>query len=157
MKWAPSVRALIFPITLVAAWLATASVSHSQIASIARGGEPDAVNLQIKVIKASNDGSGVDNALDDLKDRFANLKFDSYRLVESRKLTLGPSIVGTVGLPNNKVLQMRQVRVDHGRARMTVTVSDVLLKVSLANGGTVILGGLDANNGEILVAISANF
>jgi hypothetical protein len=29
--------------------------------------------------------------------------------------------------------------------------------VSLANGGTVILGGLDDKNGEILIAISANF
>ena len=117
------------------------------------------VNVEVRVIRASNEGSGVDPLLEDLRDRFARFNYKSYRLVDSRILRLGPELDGTVPLPNGDVFHLKDVKLGGRRARMTVGTSDVVLKVSLANHGTVVVGGLKEGNGEseLMVAVTASF
>jgi len=117
------------------------------------------VNVEVRVIRASNEGSGVDPLLEDLRDRFARFNYKSYHLVDSRILRLGPELEGTVPLPNGDVFRLKDVKPGGHRARMTVGTSDVVLKVSLANGGTVVVGGLKEGNGEseLMVAVTAQF
>ncbi len=116
------------------------------------------VDMEVRIIRASNDGKGIDKDLDDLKDRLSTLKFNSYKLVSTRKLKLPPSVDGSVDLPNGKVFRVRNPRVEGDRARMTVDVSDVVLKIALLNGGTIMLGGFGSeSDGELILAVSAKF
>jgi hypothetical protein len=114
--------------------------------------------MEVRIIRASNDGKGIDKNLEDLKDRLSTLKFNSYKLLDTRRLTLQPSVDGSVDLPNGKVLRVRNPRIKGERAHMTVAVSDVVLKVALLNGGTIMLGGLGSEpEGELILAVSARF
>ena len=116
------------------------------------------VDMEVRIIRASNEGKGIDRDLDDLKDRLSTLKFDSYELVSTRKLKLEPSVDGSVDLPNGKVFRVRNPHVEGDRAHMTVDVADVVVKVSLLSGGTIMLGGLGREaQGELILAVSAKF
>ncbi len=116
------------------------------------------IALDVKVIRASNDGSGIDPALGDLRSRLSNLKFNSYELVSSKSLNVEPPKGGKVSLPGGKVLQFGDVARADDRVQMDVSVANVVrTRVSLANHGTVMLGGIDDANGELILAISASF
>jgi len=117
------------------------------------------VSMEVRVIRASNEGSGVDPLLQDLQDRFARFSWKSYKLVDTRIIRLGPDAEGTVPLPNGDVFRLRDVKLDGGRARMTVGTNAVTLKVSLADDGTVVVGGLKEGGGdsELMVAVTASF
>jgi hypothetical protein len=54
---------------------------------------------------------------------------------------------------------VHDVTLDGGRARMTVGTAAVVLKVSLADDGTVVVGGLKEGGGqsELMVAVTADF
>ena len=57
------------------------------------------------------------------------------------------------------VFRMRDMTLGGGRARMTVGTAAVVLKVSLADDGTVVVGGLKEAGGEseLMVAVTADF
>jgi len=116
------------------------------------------VALDVTVIRASNDGTGVDPALGDLKSRLSSLKFNSYKRVSATSLNVEPPQGGNVTLPGGKVLQLAGVARSDDRVQMDVSVANVVrTRVSLANHGTVMLGGIDDGNGELILAISASF
>jgi hypothetical protein len=124
-----------------------------------QGGDGEAVTLEVRIIRASNEGGGVDQSLQDLRDRFARFSWTSYRLVSTRTIRLGPGAEGSVALPNGDVFRMRDMTLGGGRARMTVGTAAVVLKVSLADDGTVVVGGLKEAGGEseLMVAVTADF
>ena len=117
------------------------------------------VSVEVRVIRASNEGTEVDPLLQDLRDRFARFSWKSYKLVDARILRLGPDGEGTVPLPNGDVFRLHDVTFGDGRVRMTVGTEDVVLKVSLADNGTVVVGGLKEGGGEteLMVAVTASF
>jgi len=134
----------------------------------ARAGDPgvikaekdeEIVSVEVRVIRASNEGTEVDPLLQDLRDRFARFSWKSYKLVDARILRLGPDGEGTVPLPNGDVFRLHDVTFGDGRVRMTVGTEDVVLKVSLADNGTVVVGGLKEGGGEteLMVAVTASF
>jgi len=122
-------------------------------------GDEEAVTVEVRIIRASNEGGGVDPSLQDLRDRFARFSWTSYRLVGTRTLRLGPGEEGSVPLPNGDVFRLRDMTLGGGRARMTVGTAAVVLKVSLADDGTVVVGGLKEGGGdsELMVAVTADF
>jgi hypothetical protein len=116
------------------------------------------VALSVKIILASNDGRGVDPALASLQDRLDKLKFNSYRLLSTKQLTLTPPNGGTVDLPNGQILRVEGVQIEGDRVNMTVSVANVVkTAISLANEGTFMLGGINEDRGELILAISAGF
>ena len=121
--------------------------------------DEEIVSVEVRVIRASNEGTEVDSLLQDLRDRFARFSWKSYKLVDSRILRLGPDGEGTVPLPNGDVFRLHGVTFGDGRVRMTVGTEDVVLKVSLADDGTVVVGGLKEGGGEteLMVAVTASF
>jgi hypothetical protein len=116
------------------------------------------VALEVKIILASNDGQGVDPSLASLQDRLDKLKFNSYRLLSTLELILTPPKGGTVSLPNGQVLRVEAVQIQGDRVNMTVSVADLVKTgISLANRGTFMLGGINEERGELILAISASF
>ena len=120
--------------------------------------QEEPVSFEIKIVLASNDGKGIDPALGALEGRLSSLKFDTYKLLGTKKLSLRPSSGGKVPLPGGKKLKLKNLQREGNRVRLTVAVKNVIhTQVSLANHGTVIVGGIDDPGGELILAISANF
>lgn len=123
------------------------------------GSDGRIVSVEVRVIRASNEGGSVDPLLEDLRDRFARFSWKSYKLLDTRILRLGPEGEGTVPLPNGDVFRLHDVTLGGDRVHMTVGTSAVVLKVSLADDGTVVVGGLKEGGGdsELMVAVTASF
>ena len=122
-------------------------------------GNEESVRVEVRVIRASNEGSDVDPRIRDLQDRFKRFSWKSYTLLDTRTIRLAPGGEGTVSLPNGDVFRLRNVTLGGGRAHMTVGTSTVVLQVSLADDGTVVVGGLKeaGDTSELMVAVTADF
>ena len=116
------------------------------------------VTVQVRIILASNDGSGVDPALGGLAAKLSRFKFNSYKLLSVKSIAVEPPGGGSVPLPGGKTLQITKTKRAKKRVIMNVSVADVVsTRVSLKKNGNVILGGIDHGGGELILAISAKF
>ncbi len=116
------------------------------------------VTVEVRIILASNDGSGIDPALGGLAGKLSRFKFNSYRLLSVRSITVEPPGGGSVPLPGGKALQITDTERVKKRLKMNVSVADVVsTRVSLKKKGTVMLGGINHGGGELILAISAKF
>lgn len=116
------------------------------------------VTVEVRIILASNDGSGVDPALGALAAKLSRFKFNSYKLLSVKSITVEPPGGGSVPLPGGKTLRISETERAKKRVKMNVSVAGVVsTRVSLKKKGNVILGGIDHGGGELILAISAKF
>ena len=116
------------------------------------------VTVEVKIILASNDESGVDPALGNLAGKLSRFKFNSYKLLSVKSITVEPPGGGSVPLPGGKILQINETESVKKRVKMKVSVAGVVsTRVSLKKKGTVMLGGINHSSGELILAISAKF
>jgi hypothetical protein len=115
------------------------------------------VKLNIKIIHAHNDGDSIDPKLEKLVKNFSNLSFTAYELKDEASFDLEIGSRARMQLPNGQwmVIVAKDLPAD-GKLRLQLSVAKLKFKstVSIAAGATVAVGGLIADKGRFLLAVT---
>jgi hypothetical protein len=118
------------------------------------------VQIRVRVMEASNIGSGFDSSLRDLHDQLGSLfSFSSYRLLKDEKVSLSPNQSVLLSIPSERSLELTLINQYRVASEIKVKISrhgrDLLTTlVRLAPGRSVSIGGPKHGEGTIIVALS---
>jgi len=122
------------------------------------------VQTRLRVIRASNVGSGFDPSLRDVHDELGSLfSFTSYRLLRDETLSLSPNRpVSTSAREGRIMIETTLVGLRKNVVELRIRVigekSDILnTQIRLFPGRTVLIGGPRLREGVIIYALSAQF
>jgi hypothetical protein len=118
------------------------------------------VQVRVRVMEASNAGSGFDSSLRDLHDQLGSLfSFSSYRLLKDENVSLSPDRSVSLPIPSGRSLELTLIKQHRVAAEVRVKISregrDVLTTlVKLAPGRSVSIGGPKRGESTIIIALS---
>ena len=118
------------------------------------------VQVRVRVMEASNVGSGIDSSLRDLHDQLGSLfSFSSYRLLKDESVNLSPNQSVSLSIPPERSLELTLINQHRVTAEIRVKITrqgkDLLTTlVRLAPGRSVSIGGPKRGEGTIIVALS---
>ncbi|MCD6460894.1 hypothetical protein J7L67_09565 [bacterium] len=117
------------------------------------------VKISILVIKASNNGNSVDPALNHLKSQLNRLNYSSYLLIKSDSKQ--DKVNGKVQfyLPDGDVLNVNLNNIGKSFITLDVSMFKAGMKTNfkIVNGGTVLIGGNEYEDGTLVIAITASY
>jgi len=121
------------------------------------------VQTRVRIIEASNLGSGIDPSLRDIHDQLGNLfNFNSYRLLKDFNLNLVGNRPVEVFVHKGRTMEVTlfgqylktvELRIKIMRDGMNVLNT----QVRLSHGRTVLIGGPRHGEGVIILAVSGQF
>jgi hypothetical protein len=145
-------RKVVLPTLLFIVFLFFTSVAFGQ------------VQTRLRVIRASNVGSGFDPSLRDVHDELGSLfSFTSYRLLRDETLSLSPNRpVSTSAREGRIMIETTLVGLHKNVVELRIRVigekNDILnTQIRLFPGRTVLIGGPRLREGVIIYALSAQF
>ena len=120
------------------------------------------VQVRVRVMEASNAGSGFDSSLRDLHDQLGSLfSFSSYRLLKDETVSLPLNQPVSLPIPPERSLELTFINQNRVTAEIRVKITrsgrDLLTTlVRLAPGRSVSIGGPNPKRGEstIITALS---
>jgi len=120
------------------------------------------VQVRVRVMEASNAGSGFDSSLRDLHDQLGSLfSFSSYRLLKDETVSLSLNQPVSLPIPPERSLELTFINQNRVTAEIRVKITrsgrDLLTTlVRLAPGRSVSIGGPNPKRGEgtIITALS---
>ena len=118
------------------------------------------VEIRVRVMEASNVGSGIDSSLRDLHGQLGSLfSFSSYRLLKEENVTLSLNRPVSLSLDPGRSLELTLVDLRRVIAEVKVKISrdgrDVLTTlVKLAPSRSVSIGGPKRGEASVIVALS---
>jgi hypothetical protein len=118
------------------------------------------VQLRVRVMEASNAGSGFDSSLRDLHDQLGSLfSFSSYRILKDENVSLSLNQPVSLPVPSDRSLELTLINQHRVAAEVRVKISrggrDVLTTlVRLAPGRSVSIGGPKHGESTIIIALS---
>ena len=121
------------------------------------------VQTRLRILEASNVGTGVDSSLRDMRDQFESLfSFSSYRLLKEETVTLYPRQPVSLPVHPGRSMELTLVGLRRNVADVKVKIkreqTDILdTQVRLTPGKTVSIGGPKHGQGVIIINLSANF
>ncbi len=118
------------------------------------------VQVRVRVMEASNVGSGFDSSLRDLHDQLGSLfSFSAYRLLKDESVSLSLNEPRSLPIPPERSLELTLIK--EGRVTVEIRVkiargSKELLTtlVRLAPGRSVSIGGPKRGENAIIIALS---
>ncbi len=121
------------------------------------------VQTRLRIIKASNVGSGIDPSLMDIHSQLGSLfSFTSYRLMRDDVFTLFGNKPINIPLDRERYIEVTLLGKTRSTAELKVRIRgekvEILnTQVRLSSGRTIVIGGPKHGDGVALLAISANF
>ena len=118
------------------------------------------VQIRVRVMEASNVGSGIDSSLKDLHGQLGSLfNFSSYRLLKDENVSLSADRPVSLPLDPGRSLELTLIGMHRALAEVRVKISregrDVLTTlVRLAPGRSVSIGGPKRGEASIIIALS---
>jgi hypothetical protein len=118
------------------------------------------VQVRVRVMEASNVGSGIDSSLRDLHDQLGSLfSFRSYRLLKDENVSLSPNQSVSLSIPPERSLELTLINQHRVTAEVRVKITregrDLLTTlVRIAPGRSVSIGGPKRGEGTIIIALS---
>jgi hypothetical protein len=118
------------------------------------------VQVRVRVMEASDVGSGFDSSLKDLHGQLGSLfSFSSYRLLKEENVSLSPNQPVSLPIPPNRSLELTLINQHRVAAEVRVKISregrDLLTTlVRLAPGRSVSIGGPKRGESTIIIALS---
>ncbi len=151
-KWTPEFMKRAFPIIFILFLIFIApSISSGQ------------VQTRLRIIQASNVGSGVDPSLRDIHRQLGTLfNFTSYRLLRDENITLSPNRPAIIQAHPGRSIEINLLgyRKDFAELRLKIKRDGEEMlntQVRLSSGRTVIIGGPKHDEGVVILAISTRF
>jgi hypothetical protein len=121
------------------------------------------VQTRLRIIEASNVGSGIDPALRDIRNQLGSpLNFTSYKLLRDESLSLALNRPQKIQVHETVSLEITLTKQQKEKAVYQIRIfrkgSEILdTKARLSPGRTLIVGGPEHRQGTIIFAISARF
>jgi len=121
------------------------------------------VQARLRVVQASNVGTGIDPSLRDIHGQLGSLfSFTSYRLLRDEILNLSTNRPVTISVHQGRSIEITLMGQRREIAEMRVRIKrngmDILnTQVRLSPGRTVLIGGPKHGEGVAILALSANF
>jgi hypothetical protein len=118
------------------------------------------VQVRVRVMEASNVGSGFDSSIRDLHDQLGSLfSFSSYRLLKDENVSLSLNQPASLSIPPERSLELTLINQRRVIAEIRVKISRggrelLTTLVRLAPGRSVSIGGPKRGEGTIIVALS---
>jgi hypothetical protein len=118
------------------------------------------VQVRVRVMEASNVGSGFDPSLKDLHDQLGSLfSFSSYRLLKDETVSLSLDHPISLSIPSERSLELTLINQRRTLAEIRVKISRqgrelLTTLVRLAPGRSVSIGGPKRGEGTIITALS---
>ncbi len=118
------------------------------------------VQVRVRVMEASNVGSGIDSSLKDLHGQLGSLfNFSSYRLLKDENVNLSADRSVSLPLDPGRSLELTLIGLHKTLAEVRVKISregrEVLTTlVRLAPGRSVSIGGPKRGEASIIIALS---
>jgi hypothetical protein len=118
------------------------------------------VQVRVRVMEASNAGSGFDSSLTDLHGQLGSLfSFSSYRLLKDENVSLSPNRPVSLSIPPGRSLELTLINQRRIAAEVRVKISregrDLLTTlVRLSPGRSVSIGGPKRGEGTIIISLS---
>lgn len=113
------------------------------------------VQIQVDVIVASNDGSGVEAALraqaQRLTSQFSN--FNSFKLAKTERVDLTQGATSTVSLPGSSVARFTLQGTESDRYQIQIAVPGGQTTFDARKGGMIFVGGPRAPDGTLILLI----
>jgi hypothetical protein len=136
------------------------ALARSTLLAVALAASPvlaeTAVALVVEVVRASNDGSGVDAGLERMRDQFAKsgITYKSYRRLSQEHLLLSAGRPAEQKLPNGKTASLTLLEVKAGAAQVSVSVPPVQTVTTLGREGSVYLQAGPHAGGVLILVLS---
>ena len=158
-----SIRKFVTP--LAAALVLMLLVGPNLSAAPADSGE--VVRIVVYLIKASGDTPGVDPEIREIVKQFGGaFRYSSYRLVSKIPKSVRMGGDAQIPLPGKRELRVHARGHENNRIKLKVNIRekpagdrprDILnTEFMIIEGGTILIGGYDYQEGKLMVAISAN-
>jgi hypothetical protein len=118
------------------------------------------VQVRVRVMEASNVGSGIDSSLRDLHDQLGSLfSFSSYRLLKDENVTLSPNQSVSLSIPSERSLELTLINQHRVAAEVRVKITRqgrelLTTLVRLTPGRSVSIGGPKRGEGTMIIALS---
>jgi len=118
------------------------------------------VQVRVRVMEASNVGSGFDSSLRDLHDQLGSLfSFSSYRLLKDENVSLSLNQPISFSVPSERTLELTLINQRRVTAEIRVKITRqgrelLTTLVRLASGRSVSIGGPKRGEGTIIIALS---
>ena len=118
------------------------------------------VEIRVRVMEASNVGSGIDSSLRDLHGQLGSLfSFSSYRLLKDETVSLSPNQSVSLSIPPERSLELTLINQHRVTAEVRVKITRggrelLTTLVRLAPGRSVSIGGPKRGEGTIIIALS---
>ena len=121
------------------------------------------IQLEVKVIIASNKPGDIDSSLENLiKELKKVFRYSSYQLLGRSKLILKSNKKGSVSLPENRVMTIipKGVRGDRVELELEILKDKSIIfqtVIKLKNRSSITIGGPEYQGGNLLFNIFASF
>lgn len=125
------------------------------VASPALADDPAQVSVDVTIVEASKKDGPVDPRVKPFQDQLDDFAYKSFKLLSEKSVSVPRGGKQMVGLPNGKTLTVGYTKVDKdGRVRLRLAIDGVVsTSVSLAKGGSVVLGGPALPHGESVLFV----
>lgn len=147
MKWIPNM--VIYTAWIAVAWLMLAPPVHA---------DDGMVTLQALMIQAQNESAPIDRRLEKVEYKLRRVfGFQFYRYVGEGNIALPSRGDGTIALPDGHRLHIRLGgRGGHAEVRWSRNDEPLLsTSVALSRKAPVVLGGIPANGGKLILVLTA--
>jgi hypothetical protein len=124
-----------------------------------RGAIADEVKFKVRVVLATTQGDLIDpnipaNLKKYLQDSFG-ARYSSFRLLDSRVVTVASGNTGEVPLPDDSVLKLKYRGKEGGFIKLTMEIRDLKTTIRIKDGGLFFQAGHKYKNGMLILAILA--
>ena len=120
------------------------------------------VDIQLRVVHATDSESGIDPRLQSLAGSFRYFKYKGYRLLSTQNATLAVSDDQTFSIEGGRRVKVTLLSVDEGRARVRLQISgsegNILdSSVNINRDGTFIVAGPRYKDGILMLPVTASY
>lgn len=120
----------------------------------------DNYGIEIKIISAQPEGSGVHPSLQKYANDFKNMPFKKFELLDSqtKRLKKGETVTMQFPGPGKRFLKVRASGVKNDKLGFTLSIDAMKFKttVRIPDRGTLIVGGPKYEKGVVLLAVTAH-
>ncbi|MBI5905280.1 MAG: hypothetical protein HZB86_06975 [Deltaproteobacteria bacterium] len=131
------------------------------VAASTASAAPGTVSVDIGSVYASNEGSSIDPALENIRGKLRSMfNYSSYRMLDRKRRSLSVGETGDFELPGRRSMRVTPLPAQGNKVRLSVQIQEggrnlLTTTLGLTRGGMVLVGGPSHQSGVLILLISA--